>query len=238
MTRKAVILAGGVGTRIRAYYPNTIKSLIEFGGKPFIYYQLQLLKKNHFPNVVICAGYGAEELEKYISSVKWGMDIRISKDGDIPLGTGGAIKKAVPLLGYDFLVLYGDSYLDFDYQKAKRKYLDSRKPAMLTIYHNKNQFDKSNIEYDGKTILSFDKENPSPNAEYIDYGAGFYHASLFRGIPEETFDLSVIQKKLIEYYKLVEVLEIKDRFYEIGSLQGIADFQKMMEEKSVFSRVS
>src|SRR5512135_508773 len=152
---KAVILAGGLGERIKAKYPDTIKSLILFHGKPFIYYQLKLLKRNGFNDIIICSGYGAEQLAAYLVTNDFDMHIKFSHDGDTPLGTGGAIKKALPNLGSEFMVLYGDSYLDFNYKNTMNKFLLSPRLALMTIYRNENRFDKSNIRYSNYRIISY-----------------------------------------------------------------------------------
>mgnify|MGYP005813047117 CR=1 FL=1 len=232
---KAVILAGGFATRLQVYYPNVIKSLIEFDNKPFLFYQLMLLKKNGFSDVIICAGHGSEKIESYVYGHNFGMRIYVSEDGDIPLGTGGAIRKVLPLIDGDFLVIYGDSYLDFDYQAVARKFINSKKLSLMTIYHNNGNFDTSNVEFNGKKIVSYNKKNPSPKSEYIDYGANFFERISFYSMPK-VFDLSELQEKIVNA-KQMESEVIKDKFYEIGSPEGILDFQKMIEEKKdVFSQ--
>lgn len=229
---KIAILAGGLGERTRELYPNTIKSLIEFNGKPFIYYQLGLLKRNNLKDVVICTGHGSEKLEEYFNKTKFeGMTIKLVKDGETPLGTGGAIKKAIRYLNSSFMVIYGDSYLDFNYKDAIFKFALAKKPALITIYNNNNHYDKSNIRYSGGEIISYNKINPDKRYKYIDYGASIFDATVFTNTPER-FDLSDLQKKLVDK-KMVSCEVVSSRFYEIGSPEGIKEFKEFVRRCNV-----
>lgn len=222
---KAVILAGGLGERIRERYPDTIKSLIKFRDKPFIYYQIDLLIKNGFKQIVVCSGYGHKELTEYLDTENFSAEIFVSDDGDKPLGTGGAIKKALNHLGPEFMVIYGDSYLDFDYKRSMDKFLFSSKLALMTIYRNNNRFDKSNIWYKNNKIFDYSKQNPNRKYKYIDYGVSFFRAGCFFATPIDAFDLSSLYEYLI-YKDMLDSDIIKERFYEIGSLSGIDEFDR------------
>lgn len=231
---QVVILAGGLGTRIKEYYPDTIKSLIKFDGIPFIEYQLDILRKNKLTDIVICAGFGAEALEEelYLFEDKEYFNIQISHDGASPLGTGGAIKKALPLLKENFMVLYGDSYLDFNYKRTIDKFLSSNMLSLMTIFENNGQYDKSNVAYDGHKIIVYNKTVNNPfYYRYVDYGANFFRKKAFEENVPFRFDLSLLQQILIQKGEMgVDV--IKERFYEIGSIEGINDFKNMIERKN------
>ena len=114
-----LILAGGKAQRLGKVSKNLSKSLTNFYENPFIYYQLKLLQKNKFNKVIISTGHLSKQITKYIESIKSDFNLLIlfSNDGKKPLGTGGAIKKALPLLSKNFFVIFGDSYLDVDYLK-------------------------------------------------------------------------------------------------------------------------
>lgn len=224
---KAAILAGGLGERISDIYPDTIKSLIEFNNKPFIQYQLELLKRNNFKEVVICVGHGADKLINYFNNNTFDdMVIKLVNDGDALLGTGGAIKHAIPFLNSNFMVIYGDSYLDFSYKNAVHKFLLSGKSGLMTIYHNEDKYDKSNIRYSRDRIVSYNKINPDKRYKYIDYGANFFTASCFSNTPD-IFDLSYLQRELIDR-KMMACDVVTDRFYEIGSKKGIEEFKQIV----------
>jgi len=229
---KVAILAGGLGTRLKEYYPTTIKSLIRFGGFPFIYHQLLLLKRNLISDVVICTGNGSTELLQYLATDKnlidLGMNIKVSYDGVTPLGTGGAIKKALPLLDKKFMVLYGDSYLDFNYQGVIKKFEYSGKLALMTIYNNRGKYDKGNVLFDGSEILYYGKDSID-ELDYIDYGANLFSKEAFHDTPLH-FNLSLLQERLV-YRREMDFWVALERFYEIGSIEGIEEFNtKLMKE--------
>ncbi len=113
------ILAGGLATRLRPITETIPKALVEVAGAPFIAHQLRLLHSAGFRQIVVCTGYRGEMIEGQIGDgAGFGVRVEYSFDGPRLLGTGGALKKALPLLGNRFFVLYGDSYLLVDYQKV------------------------------------------------------------------------------------------------------------------------
>jgi len=227
-----VILTGGLATRL---YPETLKSpksLIEVAGKPFIFHQLALLKRQGVCNVILCVGKFGEMIQDYVGDGHaWDLKVQYSYDGEILLGTGGAIKKAIPLLPEIFFVLYGDSYLDVDLKPIMERFESEGKPALMTVYHNKNKWDKSNILFRNGRVVKYDKKNPIPEMEHLDYGINILRKSIFNdwqdGIP---FDLSEVFIKLIEKGE-VSAFEVFKRFYEIGSIQGIKETEKYLNTK-------
>jgi MurNAc alpha-1-phosphate uridylyltransferase len=143
-----VILAGGLATRMKPITEKIPKSLIEVNGKPFILHQLDYLKSQGIQNIVLCIGHLGHMIKSLIGDGKaLGLNIQYSLDGDKLLGTGGAIKKALPLLSKDFFVLYGDSFLPIDYKNVEDAYVSSKKNALITVIKNNNQWDKSNVEF-------------------------------------------------------------------------------------------
>ena len=106
----AVILAGGLGTRLRPLTEKIPKALVELAWRPFLKHQIELLKLNSIGDIVLSVGYLGETIEKrYGDGGMLGVRIRYSHDPPTLLGTGGAIKKALPLLPENFFVSYGDS---------------------------------------------------------------------------------------------------------------------------------
>lgn len=227
-----VILTGGLATRL---YPETLKipkSLIEVAGKPFIFHQLALLKRQGVFNVVLCVGKFGEMIQDYVGDGhEWGLKVQYSYDGETLLGTGGAIKKALPLLPEVFLVLYGDSYLDVDLKPILERFEREGKPALMTVYHNKNKWDRSNILFKNGRVVKYDKKNPLHEMEHLDYGINILRKSIFNDWPDGThFDLSDVFIKLIEKGE-VSAFEVFKRFYEIGSIQGIKETEQYLNSK-------
>src|SRR5690606_14619245 len=135
------ILAGGLATRLRPITEKIPKALVEVAGKPFINHQLEYLRDQGITRVVLCVGYLGERIEDAIKDGRaFGLDVSYSYDGSTLLGTGGALQQTSPLLGDDFFVLYGDSYLPCDFFDVQKAYIDSGEPALMTVLHNGNQW--------------------------------------------------------------------------------------------------
>src|SRR3989344_8694025 len=226
MITTLVLLSGGLATRLQPISLSLPKSLIDINGKPFIEYQLFLLKKQGITDVVICVSYLGVRIEEFVGDgKKFGIRIQYSYDGDKLLGTGGAIKKALPLLPETFFVMYGDSYLPIDFKKVSDFFQNNKSQALMTVMKNNNKWDKSNVIFKGGKIIKYDKINIVPEMKYIDYGLGLMHKKCFNNVKEnEISDLARIYNKLAEEGKLLG-FEIKDRFYEVGSFDGIEEFK-------------
>jgi NDP-sugar pyrophosphorylase family protein len=218
------ILAGGLATRLRPITEKIPKALIEVAGKPFIFHQLQYLRKEGIKKVVLCLGYLCEMIQEEVGDgSKFDLDITYSYDGDFLLGTGGSIKKALPLLDENFYVLYGDSFLPIHFSQVEESFLNSKKLALMTVILNENQWDKSNVIFKDGIVLEYNKKEPKSEMKFIDYGLGILSKSLFDKYEEKVaFDLA-------DFYHLLSIenqlagFEVKERFYEIGSHQGIKE---------------
>ena len=219
-----VILAGGLATRMKPITEKIPKSLIEVNGKPFIRHQLDYLKSQGIQNIVLCIGHLGHMIESLIGDGKaLGLNIQYSLDGNKLLGTGGAIKKALPLLSKDFFVLYGDSFLPIDYKDVEEAYVSSKKNALITVIKNNNQWDKSNVEFASGTLIEYNKNHPNERMHYIDYGLSILNQSIFDACHQnESFDLSDLYHKLSLHDHLAG-FETFDRFYEIGSQNGLKE---------------
>src|SRR5271170_7891382 len=154
---------------------------------------MRLLKDSGIDKVVLCAGYQGQSLREYAGDGhRFGLTVEYSFDGPVLLGTAGAVKRALPLLGGDFFVLYGHSYLPCDYRAVAESFRAAGKQGLMTVFHNEGQWDTSNVELsDRGDILAYSKKNLTPRMHHIDYGLGAFRASAFDRVPSETaFDLS------------------------------------------------
>jgi len=225
------LLAGGLATRLGPLTQNVPKSLVKLAGEPFLAHQLRLLVKQGICEVVICCGHLGEKIEEFAGD-GWhlGCCIRYSYDGDKLLGTGGALRRALPLLGESFLVMYGDSYLLADPVHAWNAFLADDKPALMTVFKNEGRWDASNVEMIAGTIVYYGKEKRAPGMQYIDYGLSVLHADvLARWKGDAAFDLSVVLASLASEGKLA-AHEVHERFYEIGSPAGLKETECMLTE--------
>jgi NDP-sugar pyrophosphorylase family protein len=223
------LLAGGMATRLRPITEKIPKLLVEVAGEPFFSHQIRLLKKNGLTKIVLCVGYlGDMIVQQYGDGSKWGVQIEYAFDGPKLLGTGGALIAALPKLGDAFYVLYGDSYLPIDYRAVGDFFLRSGKLGLMTVYENHGRYDTSNVWFERGEIRLYDKKNKVPQMQHIDYGLGVFRAAAFDGFPRDAVvDLAEVQKALVARQQLAG-FEIKERFYEIGSHEGLNELDRLL----------
>ena len=218
------ILAGGLAKRLRPTTDTIPKSMIAVAGEPFIAHQLRLLRRERVTDVVVCTGYLGNRIEHFVGDGRrFGCRVRYASDGERLLGTGGAIRRALPLLGEHFFVMYGDSYLDIALAPVYEAFLAAGLPALMTVFRNSGKWDTSNVEFTEGVIRRHDKVHRTPAMQYIDFGLGIFTASAFAGYATDTpFDLSQLYSILAERGQLAGY-EAPARFYEIGSPAGLAE---------------
>ena len=228
------ILAGGLATRLRPITETIPKALVTVAGEPFLAHQLRLLHSRGIRRVVLCVGYRGEMIESEFKEARHEVKIEYSFDGPRLLGTGGALKQALPKLGNKFFVLYGDSYLPIDYEYVARAFSESNKLGLMTVFKNQGRWDSSNVIFDGRNIQCYDKKNRSPEMEYIDYGLGVLRLEALAEWPAaEPFDLADVYQNLIKKNQLAGV-EVKQRFYEAGSKSGLAELDSILHDPTTF----
>lgn len=226
------ILAGGLATRLRPLTERIPKALAEVAGRPFVDWQLELLAAAGIKRVVFCVGYLGERIEAHVGDgARFGLDVAYSYDGPTLLGTGGALRQALPMLGEKFLVLYGDSYLPIDYAAVAEKFLKSDKPGLMTVLKNEGRWDSCNVWMDGGKIRVYDKKNRLLAMQHIDYGLAAFGPEVLSHRGPEAFDLAEIMHELVARNKM-DVFEVTERFYEIGSPAGIADMEAYLLNKN------
>lgn len=226
------LLAGGLATRLRPVTANVPKSLLKVAGEPFIAHQLRLLAGHGVRDVVICCGYLGEQIESFVGDGgRFSCRVRYSYDGPALLGTGGAIRQALHLLGPRFWVMYGDSYLATPFTPVRKAFQRSRKPALMTVFANGDRWDASNVEFDGRQIIRYDKHMRRPEMQHIDYGLGLFWAEVFYRWPGvAAFDLSHLQTCLAEQ-GMMAGYEVAERFYEIGSVSGLEETEAFLSAR-------
>jgi NDP-sugar pyrophosphorylase family protein len=204
---------------------------VEINGEPFLWHQLRLLRENGVDRVVMCVSHLGEQVQESAGDGRqFGLHIDYSFDGDILLGTAGALKRAQPLLGESFLVLYGDSYLPIDLHAVETAFRASGKAGLMTVYSNQGQWDTSNVEFVDGRIVAYDKKHRTGRMRYIDYGLGVLNADALARVPAETpFDLAALYQELLSAGELA-AFEAPQRFYEIGSFSGIEELSSYLRE--------
>ncbi len=234
MIETAAILAGGLATRLRPITEKIPKSLVEVAGLPFIDWQLRLLQERGLRRIVLCVGYLGEQIEAVVGDGSaWNLEVKYSYDGPRQLGTGGALVQALPLLGSTFWVLYGDSYLDFDYRAVAGYYDEQKsdKPGLMTVFGNHNKWDTSNVIFVDGQLLEYNKWQLRPEMKFIDYGAAILEAAAFEQAGPPPFDLADLYHKLVQQGRM-SGYEVTQRFYEIGSPAGLEEAQSFFSGRA------
>jgi NDP-sugar pyrophosphorylase family protein len=221
---QAVILAGGLATRMRPRTLTVPKAMLEVAGRPFIDWQLEKLASCGFDDVILCVAFLAEQIREHAGDgARYGLRVRYSDEGPKLLGTAGAMRVALDMLAPTFLVTYGDSYLPFDYAEPLRildAHADSK--GVMSVFHNAGQWDASNVDTDGEWILRYEKGSTDPKLQHIDYGAIALRREIIETLPlGEPAGLDAIQRELASR-KLLRAVVARDRFFEIGSPEGLA----------------
>lgn len=229
-----VILAGGLGTRMRPLTRKLPKALIPVDGKPFLQYQIELLREQGISDIVVCIGHLGEKVKQHFNDGHdLGVSIRYSAEHNGLLGTAGAIKNAEPLLEDDFFLMYGDSYLPLDYPQIMRYFRRLQKLGLMMVYRNANRYQRSNVVVGGHLVRAYDKEGRTPGMVYINHGLSILRKEALRLIPagrpssqEEFYQTLIDRRELLAF-------ETWQRFYEIGSPEGLREFERLVASRGV-----
>jgi NDP-sugar pyrophosphorylase family protein len=227
------ILAGGLATRLRPITKTIPKALVPVAGRPFVLWQLEYLRDQGVSRVVLCTGYRSTQIEQIVGDgSQFGVAVEYSDDGTTLLGTGGALGQALPLLGPEFFVLYGDSFLPVSFSTVEQAYYDSDLPGLMTVYRNEGEWDTSNVVFNNGKVLEYNKTKPRHDMAYIDYGLGVLSKSVVEHYcQEKVFDLAMVYAALANAGQLAG-FEVFERFYEIGSPDGLAETEDFLGSKA------
>jgi NDP-sugar pyrophosphorylase family protein len=228
---QVVILAGGLGMRLKPLTNQVPKALVMACGKPFLHYQLKWLASHGLREVVICVGHLADQIESFAKDGRdFGMRITYSREGDRLLGTGGALKQAEALLDEDFGVLNGDSYLPINPLDPMQLFRKQKSIAMMLTFRNRGRYDSSNVMVQNGFVTHYSRGKDTPGLEFIDYGLRMFRKEVLQLIPPETFyDLDGVYHRLIEQHTLA-AYTVSQPFYEIGSPRGLARFSRYADK--------
>ena len=221
-----VVLSGGLATRLRHYTEKIPKAMIDIAGKPFIHWQLTMLKEQGVNNVILCIGHLGEMIEDYAGNGSaFGLVLTYSYDGDKLLGTGGAIKKIESILPEEFFILYGDSYLEISYALVESAFKESGKKGLMTVYENEDLYDVSNVVFRDGELINYSKKNKTYDTRHIDYGLCTLRKEVLADFPKHVaFDVADVYEKLATEKQLFGY-EVFRRFYEIGSPSGLQELR-------------
>ncbi len=233
MTLPVAILAGGTATRLRPITETIPKALVDVNGRPFAEYQLEWLRDEGIERAIFCVGYLGEMIREALGNgSRWGVTIEYVFDGDRLLGTAGALKRALPVLGPEFFVLYGDSMLTCALPPVERAFRDSGCAGLMTVFRNDDKWDRSNVLFESGRIVRYDKVERTPDMQHIDYGLGVITERALAPVPvDRPSDLANVYQRLLADGQLAG-MEMPERFYEMGSPQGLEETRAFLAARS------
>ncbi len=226
----ALILAGGMGKRLKPITDNIPKALVPINGIPIILWQIKYFKKFGVDEFVICTGYKGDKIEEYVESENLGIKVHYSHEKE-PLGTGGAIKNAAMFLKKDFFVINGDVITDIVPTSLMLK------PFSIATINLKSQYGTLTISDDNITVDGFQEKGAIQ-----DYwmNAGIYHLSqdIINELPEkgniEDMTFPALAKR-----GLLSAIKYKNNFWHsIDSHKDIEECEKSMKEKNYNSFIT
>jgi NDP-sugar pyrophosphorylase family protein len=228
---QAIILAGGLGTRLRPHTHKIPKSMMDLNGKPFLEHQIEMLKKNGISNFLLLIGHLGEQIKDYFGDgSKLGVSIKYSTE-DSPLGTGGALKKAENLVENEFILLYGDSYLPINYEELIEMFRSDNKKGVVVAYSNEEDTTvKNNIKVNEDKIVTVYEKDSTEELDYVEAGVLVLKKKVLELIPsdkkvsleEEVFPRLIKEKELLAYIT-------NQRFYDIGTEERLEKIKELLK---------
>lgn len=232
---QAVVLAGGLATRMHPHTLRIPKSLLEVAGRPFVDWQLERLAACGFDEVVMCVAHLGEQVRLHVGDgSRFGLRVLWSEEGPRLLGTAGALRGALAVLAPRFLVTYGDSYLPFPYAEPLVM-LDAHGDCdgVMAVFKNDGKWDASNVHYADGWVVRYQKGASSPEFDHIDYGATALRRKAIAILAEgQPLGLDALQADL-SARKRLRACVARERFYEIGSPSGLAELDRLLRTRAI-----
>ncbi len=224
-----LILAGGLGTRLRPLTERLPKCMVPAEGKPFLEHQLLLLASRGVRDIVLCLGHLGERILEYFGDGhRFGVSLTYVWERGQLLSTAGAIRNAEAVLAPEFFVAYGDSYLLLEYRAIMQRFRESDALAMMVVYRNEDRLEPSNVVMREGHVIAYDKRIRLPGMVYVNQGLSVLRRRSLRLIPpgipfsqEQFYQMLIRSRQLLPF-------ETKQRFYEIGSFQGLEEFRRLV----------
>ena len=231
---QAVILAGGVGVRLRPLTYTTPKPMVLVNNRPYLEYLIELLKQNGISEIVLLLGYLHEKIVNYFGDGSdFGINIKYSI-GDVSFETGKRIKSAEDLIQDQFLLMYCDNYWPLDLERLGEFHNKNQSAATVTVYTNKDGITRNNMYVDENGyVLKYDKSREDKNLNGVEIGFFIFDESVFELMPNSNFSFEkIVLPELIEKRQLSGYLT-EHRYYSIGSLERISKTEKYLQPKKV-----
>ncbi len=227
---QAVILAGGLGTRLRPITNSIPKVMVEVNGRPFLQHQMEYLKGFGVDNFLILAAYLGNKIQDYFSNGStFGLHIEYSFEKE-PMGTGGALKNARTKLEDSFILLNGDTLLQIDYKAFIDYFLSINVMGLVVAYTNRSTTFQNNIAVDFKNIVTNYNKKDAAGMTQVDAGVYMFKRDatdlMLEGrvcsLEEEIFPILIARRELVAYPS-------NQRFYDMGSFEGLEVLSKVLK---------
>ncbi|MDA3869377.1 MAG: nucleotidyltransferase family protein [Gammaproteobacteria bacterium] len=210
---KAMILAAGRGERLRPLTDHTPKPLLKVGAHSLIEHHLYKLKRAGIDDVIINIAWLGEQIQQSLGNgEKFGLNIHYSDEGAQALETAGGIIKALPLLGESFLIINGDIYTDYDFEKLTHLELNSE--AHLVMVENPDHNSSGDFALENGYL----QNNGQPLYTYS--GIGVYSQPFFADYPEGVAALAPILKEKIARQKVSGEL-YQNAWTDVGTIERL-----------------
>ena len=232
--KQAVILAGGVGTRLRPLTYTTPKPMVLVNNRPYLEYLIELLKLNGISEIVLLLGYLYEKIVDHFSDGSdFGISIKYSI-GDVSFETGKRIKDAENLIQEHFLLMYCDNYWPLDLERLMEFHNRNQTAATVTVYTNKDGITRNNIYVDERGyVVKYDKSRTDKNLNGVEIGFFIIDKEVMGLMPGNNFSFEKeILPQLIEKRQLSGYLT-DHRYYSIGSLERISKTERFLQPKKI-----
>jgi len=234
---QAVILAGGLGTRMRPATETIPKPMIQVAGKPFLQHQLELLRASGIDRSLLLVAYLGEKIEEYFGGgEKFKLNIEYSYE-PTPLGTGGALKNAEPKLQNSFVLLNGDTYLEMDYSALLLKFTTLRCSALIVAYKKPHGALSSlpadhfpnNLLVNKEGRVDAYRKRDAEGLTHIDAGAIVLDKKILQSLPggqrcsleEEIYPKLIADGEMFAWVT-------SEPFYDMGSPTGLAALEEKL----------
>lgn len=230
---QAVILAGGMGTRLRPRTNTIPKPMIRIHGRPFLWYLIELLKKNQIRRVVILVGYKHQVIERYFGEgKKFGVTITYSYS-PVEADTGTRIQQALPYIDTTFLLMYGDNYWPMDMRLLEESFMRAKKDAMVTVYSNRDHATRDNVIVRKGMVALYDRMRQKPNLRGVDIGFFLLKKRIFRNLPKANFSFEdVVVSRLVKEGQLAAYVT-DHKYYGLSTPDRIPAIEDYFRPRNV-----
>jgi NDP-sugar pyrophosphorylase family protein len=229
-----VILAGGLGTRLRTVLADRPKGLAPIGSRPFLEIQIELLRAQGARRFVLCVGHLAEHVHRALDDGRrLGVRIDYSREGDRLLGTAGALTRADRFFRPDALVLNGDTYFALDYgrlvqrHRAERRRVGVLATIALARAPDATRYGSVTLDSSGSSIVGFaEKQTVAPGAAWLNAGAYVVEREMLdRLAPDQPCSLErEAFPEVLRSGGRIAALTSEEPFFDIGTPEGLATF--------------